>query len=181
LNNIIPLLVLGFALSLDNFRVAIALGAFKHTWRRALRIAVVFGLWDGVSPLVGLLIGHYLGQAIGPVADIIGPIVLAVYGLYLIVRSLLMKAQAPEEPDDRLVLFGIPLSLSLDNMIAGTGLGLFGFPPVFSATVFGIITALMSLVGLQLGKVVARFIPLRSDLLIGIGLLIVAVVLGLGY
>jgi putative Mn2+ efflux pump MntP len=66
-------------------------------------------------------------------------------------------------------------------MVAGTGLGLLGFPPVFSAVVFGIITALMSLVGLQLGRVAARIIPIRSDLLTGIGLLIVAVMLTLGY
>jgi len=39
----------------------------------------------------------------------------------------------------------------------------------------------MSFVGLQLGRVAARFIPIRSDLLTGIGLLIVAVVLALGY
>jgi putative Mn2+ efflux pump MntP len=175
----IPLLILGFALSQDNFRVSIALGGFRLKWRRALRIAVVFGFWDGVSPLVGVLIGHYVGQAIGPVADILGPIVLAVYGLYLIVRSLTTR-QAQQEPDDRWVLFGMPLSLSLDNMIAGTGLGLLGFPPVFSAAIFGAITALMSFVGLQLGRGAARFIPIRSDLLTGIGLLIVAVMLALG-
>jgi putative Mn2+ efflux pump MntP len=174
-----PLLILGFILSQDNFRVSIALGAFKCSWRRALRIAVAFGLWDGVSPLVGALVGHYLGQTIGPVADILGPIVLAVYGLYLVVRSL--KTQEPAEPDDRWMLFGMPLSLSLDNMVAGTGLGLLGFPPVVTAAVFGTITALMSLVGLQLGRVAARFISIRSDLLTGIGLLIVAVVLALGY
>jgi putative Mn2+ efflux pump MntP len=175
----IPLLILGFVLSQDNFRVSIALGAFQRNWRRTLRIAVVFGLWDGISPLVGVLIGHYLGQVIGPVADILGPIVLAVYGLYLVIRSL--KTRVPEELDDRWVLLGIPLSLSLDNMVAGTGLGLLGFPPVFSAAVLGTITVLMSFIGLQIGRVAARFILIRSDLLTGIGLLIVAVVLALGY
>jgi putative Mn2+ efflux pump MntP len=175
----ILLLILGLALSLDNFRMSIALGAFQFSWRRALRTAVVFGLWDGVSPLIGVLIGRYLEQAIGPLADTLGPIMLAVYGLYLVVQSL--KTQAKKEPDDRWVLFGMPLSLSLDNMVAGTGLGLLGFPPVFSAVVFGIITTLMSLVGLQLGRVAARIIPIRSDLLTGIGLLIVAVMLTLGY
>ncbi|HXX78877.1 MAG TPA: manganese efflux pump, partial [Ktedonobacteraceae bacterium] len=72
-------------------------------------------------------------------------------------------------------------SLSLDNMVAGTGLGLLDFPPVFSAAVFGTITFLMSYVGLYLGKGAARFIPIRSDLLTGMGLLIVAVMLALGF
>ena len=175
----ISLLILGFVLSLDNFRLAIALGVFKLSWRRALRIAVVFGLWDSFSPLVGLLIGRYFGEEIGEAADFLGPIVLLVYGLYLVVRSL--QTEAPEDLDERMALFGIPLSLSLDNLLAGTGLGMLGFPPVFTAAVFGTMTALMTLVGLQLGGVVARFIPIRSDLLSGAGLSIMAVVLVLGY
>ena len=176
---VISLLILGIVLSLDNFRLAIALGAFKLSWRRALRVAVVFGLWDGFSPLVGLLIGRSFGQEIGPLADTLGPIVLLAYGLYLVVRSL--QTEAPEGLDERMALFGIPLSLSLDNLLAGTGLGMLGFPPVFTAAVFGMITALMTFVGLQLGGVAARFIPIRSDLLSGMGLSIMAVVLALGY
>ena len=176
---VISLLILGFVLSLDNFRLAIALGAFRLSWRRALRIAVVFGLWDGFSPLVGLLIGRYFGEEIGEAADLLGPIVLLVFGLYLVIRSL--QTEAPEDLDERMVLFGIPLSLSLDNLFAGTGLGMLGFPPVFSAAVFGSMTILMTFVGLQLGGAVARFIPIRSDLLSGAGLSIMALVLVLGY
>ena len=176
---LISLLILGFVLSLDNARLAVALGAFEFNWLRALRIAVVFGLWDGFSPLVGLLIGGYFGEEIGEVADFVGPIVLLVFGLYLVVRSL--QTEAPEELDERWVLFGIPLSLSLDNLLAGTGLGMLGFPPVFTAAVFGAMTALTTFVGLQLGRFVARFIPIRPDLLSGAGLSIMAVVLVLGY
>jgi manganese efflux pump family protein len=175
----ISLLILGFVLSLDNFRLAIALGAFKLSWRRAVRTAVVFGLWDSVSPLVGVLIGRYFGQAVGPVAETLGPIVLGAFGLYLVVRSL--QTEAPEDLDERMALFGIPLALSLDNLLASTGLGMLGFPPVFTAAVFGTITAVMTFVGLQLGGAAARFIPIRSDLLSGMGLSIMAVVLALGY
>jgi putative Mn2+ efflux pump MntP len=176
---VISLLILGLVLSLDNFRLAIALGAFKLSWRRALRIAVVFGLWDAFSPLVGLLVGRYFGEEIGEAADFLGPIVLLVFGLYLVIRSL--QTEAPEDLDERWVLLGIPLSLSLDNLLAGTGLGMLGFPPVFTAAVFGTMTVLMTFVGLQLGGAVARFIPIRSDLLSGAGLSIMAVVLVLGY
>ncbi|QBD75529.1 hypothetical protein EPA93_05730 [Ktedonosporobacter rubrisoli] len=174
----IALLLLGFFLSLDNFRVSIALGAFQFKWSRALRTAAVFGFWDGISPLIGALIGHYLGQVIGPLADIAGPIVLAGYGIFLIVRSLLTRITEEPEPNEGIVLLGMPLSLSLDNMIAGTGLGLFGFSPLFSAVVFGAITFLMSLIGLQLGKFIARFIPVRINLIAGIALLTVAIWLG---
>jgi manganese efflux pump family protein len=173
------LLVLGLVLSLDNFRVAIALGVLRFSWRRALQVAVTFGLWDGVMPLTGLLLGHYFGRAIGVVGENLGAGVLAAYGLFLIARVL--RTEAPEEVDDRWALFGIPLSLSVDNLVAGTSLGLLGFSPAFSAAVFGAITFVMTFVGMRLGRVAGRFIPLRMDLLSGITLIIMAVVLALGY
>lgn len=176
---LLSLLILGLVLSLDNARFSIALGAFELSWRRALQIAVVFGLWDGFSPLVGILIGRYFGGGIGEAAELLGPILLLVFGLYLVIRSL--QTEAPEELDNRWMLFGIPLSLSLDNLLAGTGLGMLGYPPVFTAAIFGAMTALTTLAGLQLGGFVARFIPLRADLLSGMGLSIMAVVLVLGY
>ncbi|WP_207956183.1 manganese efflux pump [Rubrobacter marinus] len=103
---VVSLLFLGLVLSLDNARLAVALGAFGLSLRRALKIALVFGLWDGFSPLVGLLIGRYFGEEIGEWADLVGPIVLLVFGLYLVVRSL--QSEAPEELDERWVLLGIP-------------------------------------------------------------------------
>jgi putative Mn2+ efflux pump MntP len=33
------LLILGFTLSLDNFRTAVALGAVQPTWRRSVQVA----------------------------------------------------------------------------------------------------------------------------------------------
>lgn len=176
---IASVIALSFFLSLDNFRLSIALGAYRFSWYRMLRTAVVFGLWDGVSPLIGLVIGHYIGQAVGPVANFVGPIVLAGFGLYLIARSL--KSETPDEIEDAWALFGLPLSLSLDNLVAGTSLGMLGFTPVLPALSFGVTTAVMSFIGLQIGGAVARFIPLESDMLSGIGMLISASLFGLGY
>jgi putative Mn2+ efflux pump MntP len=70
--------------------------------------------------------------------------------------------------------------LSLDNVVAGTSLGLLGFSPWLTAPVFGAITALMSFAALQLGRAAARFIRIRSDVLTGAALVVMATVLGLG-
>jgi putative Mn2+ efflux pump MntP len=174
---IIELLVLGFTLSLDNFRASIALGTLPFSRARAVQVALTFGLWDGLAPLTGVLLGRYFGQAIGPIADVVGPAVMGIYGLYLLVHA--VRAEAPEKLDHPWALFGIPLSLSLDNLLAGTSLGLLGFSPVLSAAIFAAITALMSFVGLYLGRALRRLVPVRSDLVSGIALVIMAVVLAL--
>ncbi|WP_329183171.1 manganese efflux pump MntP family protein [Actinacidiphila glaucinigra] len=173
------ILVLGFVLSLDNFRVSIALGTVPFGVRRAVQVALTFGLWDAVMPLVGLLIGRRLGESVGDVADLVGAAALGGYGLYLVVSAL--RNPEPEELDHPWALFGIPLTLSLDNLFAGASLGLLGLSPWFSAALFGIVTAVMSLVGLQLGRATARLIRIRSDLLSGVTLIIAAVALPLWF
>lgn len=171
------MLVLGFVLSLDNFRVAIALGTVPFGMKRAIQVALTFGLWDAVMPLIGLLVGHEIGESVGNVAEWIGAGALGAYGLFLLISA--MRNPEPDEVDHPWALFGIPLTLSLDNLLAGASLGILGFSPWFSAAAFGAITAVMSLVGLQVGRAAARLIRVRSDLLSGITLIIAAVALPL--
>jgi putative Mn2+ efflux pump MntP len=171
------LLILGFTLSLDNFRTAIALGALQPTWRRSVQVAAMFGFWDGVAPLVGILIGHYWSETIGSTAEYVGAIALGAYGLYLVVRA--WRTPAPEL-DRPWAVFGLVVPLSADNVVAGTSLGLLGFSPWLAPPVFGVITALMALVGLQLGRAAAHVIRIRPDLLTGVALVVMATVLGPG-
>ena len=170
-------LVLGFVLSLDNFRVSIALGTVPFGLKRAVQVALTFGLWDGLMPLIGLLIGRQIGEAVGDVADYVGAAALGGYGLYLVISAL--RNPEPEELDHPWALFGIPLSLSLDNLFAGASLGMLGLSPWFSAAVFSTMTAVLSLIGLQVGRAAASLIRIRSDLLSGVTLIIAAVVLPL--
>jgi manganese efflux pump family protein len=170
-------LVIGFVLSLDNFRVSIALGTVPFGLRRALQVALVFGLWDGIMPLIGLLVGNRIGESIGGVAELVGATALGAYGLYLVVSAL--RNPEPEELDHPWALFGIPLALSLDNLFAGASLGVLGLSPWLSAAVFGAMTAMLSLAGLQLGRAAAGLIRIRSDLLSGVTLIVAAVALPL--
>jgi putative Mn2+ efflux pump MntP len=106
----------------------------------------------------------------------VGPVVLGLYGLYLLVGA--VRNPEPDEVDHPWVtLFGLPLALSMDNLIAGAGLGLLGYSPVVPAIGFGVVTAVMSFVGMCVGRAAARVLPVRADLLSGISLVTAAVVL----
>lgn len=128
-------------------------------------------------PLIGLLIGNQIGEAVGDVAEYVGTAALGAYGLYLVISAL--RNLEPDELDHPWAQFGIPLTLSLDNLFAGASLALLGLSPWFSGAVFGIMTAVLSLVGLLVGRTAARLIRTRSDLLSGVTLIIAAVALPL--
>jgi putative Mn2+ efflux pump MntP len=176
---VIALLTLGFTLSLDNFRMSIALGGLKPTLRRSVRTSFIFALWDGIAPAVGIIVGQYLSEKISSTADVIAAIGLGAYGLFVVVRAL----RAPEhaDPEMRWAVRGLSVPLSIDNVAAGASLGLIGYSPWLAPVLFGVITFFMSVAGHQIGRAAASFIPrIRTDLLTGIAFVAMALMVVTG-
>ena len=171
------LVILGFTLSLDNFRTAVALGGLRLNWRRSLEVALVFGLCDGLAPLLGSEVGHYAGETIGDTGELVGAIGLGLYGLYLLVQA--WRTDAPEEMERPWAVFGLIVPLSADNIVAGASLGLLGVSTWLAPLVFGVSTTVMALLGLYLGRIAAGFIRVRPDLLTGVALVVMATVMGM--
>ncbi len=167
------LLVLGFALGLDSFRVSLGLGPMGLSSVRQAQIALTFGLCDALAPLVGLAVGRSLVEAIGPWTEYLGPLVIGGYGLYVVYLARRFGEEGGVM-DDRWMLFGLPLALSLDNLVAGIGLGALGYPIFFAALTIGAISGLMALAGLKLSNAIGRYLPIRSDVLSGAALVFAA-------
>ena len=170
----ITLLLLGFALSLDSFRVSLGLGTLKLSRMRRLQIVIAFGVCDAIAPLIGLLIGKSLLEFIGPWVEHLGPILLCAYGVYVIYIA--HRYAGKEVGDtDRWMVLGLPLSLSLDNLVAGTSLGMIGFPILLSVTIIGAMSALLSLFGLWLGRTAMNLLPIKLELIGGVVLICIAI------
>jgi putative Mn2+ efflux pump MntP len=170
----VTLLLLGFALSLDSFRGSLGLGALRLRPLRQLQIVIAFGLCDALAPLIGLLIGRSLLTHIGPWIEYLGPALLCAYGVYVIYIA--QRYAGREGGDaDRWMVLGLPLSLSLDNLVAGTTLGMVGFPLVLSIVVIGVMSALMSLAGLLLGRMAVNLLKVRTEFIGGMVLIIIAI------
>ena len=170
----ITLLLLGFALSLDSFRVSLGLGTLKLSRMRRLQIVIAFGVCDAIAPLIGLLIGKSLLEFIGPWVEHLGPILLCAYGVYVIYIA--HRYAGKEVGDtDRWMVLGLPLSLSLDNLVAGTSLGMIGFPILLSVTIIGAMSALLSLFGLWLGRTAVNLLPIKLELIGGVVLICIAI------
>ncbi|HEV7683916.1 MAG TPA: manganese efflux pump [Pyrinomonadaceae bacterium] len=172
------LLLLGFVLSLDSFRVSLGLGALKLPPRQQAQLIVAFGLCDGLAPLVGLLIGKSLVRYIGWWTEYFGPLALFAYGVYVIYVAKRCAGEEAKEPD-RWVVLGLPLTLSLDNLVAGASLGMVGFPLLLSVAVIGSMSALMSFAGLRLGRATVNLFRINTELLGGVALVVIALVLAI--
>jgi putative Mn2+ efflux pump MntP len=149
------LLALALLLGLDSLRASATLASAGVT--RPVRLALAFGLCDAAAPLAGLAAGRSLLDPLTRLLDGFGLIILvgcAVYALLAIRRA---DPGSPREP--WAIVGGVPLSLSLDNLVVGAGLGVYGFPIVVSALLLGATSALLSVTGFAVGQAVARRLP----------------------
>ena len=176
------LLSLGFILSLDNFRSSLVLGGLKPTFLQSVKTSAIFGVWDGVAPVVGILVGHLLRDKLDNAADTVAMIGLGVYGVFLIIRALLSPDRA--DPDLRWARFGLPIPLSVDNVAAGAALGVAGYSPWLAPVLFGCMTFVMSVIGHQIGRTVAHFVDfipkINLDLVTGGMFALMAILMAFG-
>jgi putative Mn2+ efflux pump MntP len=176
---VIALLSLGFTLSLDNFRISLVLGGLKPSFSTSVKTSFIFGLWDGVAPLVGIIVGHFLSEKIDSTAELIAAAGLIGYGLFVVIRALISPEHA--DPDLQWARRGLPVPLSVDNVAAGASLGLAGYSPWLAPILFGMSTFVMSLAGHQIGRAAAHFVPrIRTDLVTGIAFVLMGVLVVTG-
>jgi len=169
------LVVLGVALGLNNALASVALGTMQMPRRHQLRTAILFAVFEAVMPVIGLLLGESVAGSIGGKARFVGAAVLVAVGLY----GLFKQADKKEESTGPVHGFGmntivLAIALSLDNLTVGFGLGMFHVPIALAATIFGSVSLVMTLLGLEVGRFLGSRVHLSADKLSGAVLLLVA-------
>jgi putative Mn2+ efflux pump MntP len=113
-------------------------------------VATVFGLCDVVMPATGMLIGTGLSGPLGSAARWAGAGILFVTAVWGLIEALNGGDDAPRAWHGwRLLVSGA--ALSLDDLAVGLALGTVRYPIVLAVTLFGLLSFVMSIIGLKLG------------------------------
>jgi putative Mn2+ efflux pump MntP len=166
--------LLGLLVGLDNLEVGAGLGLVPMRAGRRWAIAAACFLCETGMPLLGLALGRRLRDLSGAWAEGLGIAVLALCGVTILTLAL-REGSAERLAEGSFALVGLPLSLSLDNLAAGLGLGSLGHPVVASALVLGGVSGSLCALGLFAGGWLRRFVPQKAELLAGLYLLGLAV------
>ena len=152
------LIVLAFLTGMDNLAVSAALGLRGMTRARRQNLAVLFGAFEGLMPVVGWGLAAYLPR---PTALAGLPTASAAWaaclGLVLLVvwrrKSLVQWVRAGRG------VYLLPLLLSFDNLFAGLGFGELGYSLWFSALTIGVVSGLIAYFGMLAGDKAAAALP----------------------
>ena len=195
----LALLLLAVALGLSNFAAAIGIGVSGVRGRARVQIAVVFGVFEAGMPVLGVALGQGVAASLGQAARWLGGAALIAIGLTSLILAWRGARGArgaraaggraggggPSPDGDgpswrlgRIVVSG--LALSIDNLAAGFALGAYHTGLALAATVFGAVSVVMTLAGLELGARLGARAGDRSELIASVMLIAVGIAVAVG-
>jgi putative Mn2+ efflux pump MntP len=181
--NPFSILLIGLAMSTDAFAAAIGKGAAMTRPRlpQALRAGLVFGVVEGITPVIGWLLGTATSRFIEAWDHWIAFGLLSALGLHMIWQALrLDDSEEGNRADDngsllKLAIAG--LATSIDAMAVGVGLAFADVPIALVALVIGLCTFCMVTIGIMLGRALGVIIGKRAEIVGGLILIVVGSVI----
>jgi putative Mn2+ efflux pump MntP len=174
---ILTIVVIAVGLAMDAFAVSIVSGAAYEQLkiRHALRMAVFFGGFQAFMPLIGSLAGLTVRAHIADYDHWIAFVLLCGVGTKMIYESFKIKPTKKNfNPSNILVLLALSVATSIDALIIGITISLLSVPIVITVAVIGLVTFVLSYVGVHIGKKVGHFFENKIEalggfILIGLG------------
>lgn len=162
--NFASTLLLALAMSTDAFAVAVGKGAALHKPRltEAMRVGLIFGLVEAITPLIGWLLGRAAAPYIERWDHWVAFALLLALGMHMIWRSFHPAVPSTSEACVRrgrqsfwaLALAG--LATSIDAMAVGVSLAFIDASIVSTSVMIGLATMTMVTLGVMLGRVLKR-------------------------
>ena len=173
----LEVLLVALAVGLGNFAASVGIGVAGVEAKTRLRVGLVFGAFETLMPLLGLLVGRRIAGPIGSKASLVGGALLVAAGIYGVVQS--RRGQEPPSsgnlPMRKLLLVG--LALSIDNLVVGFALGTSESSVVLTVVAIAVASIGMSLLGLEIGSRLGSRVEQRSEEIAGAILVLVGVAL----
>jgi manganese efflux pump family protein len=139
-------------LCLDTFAIAAAIGMTRPTGAERLRFSLLFAAFEGGMPVIGLLVGAGLGQAIGGWSEYVAIAALAGLGLYMLFGRDHDEERARKLATSRgTAMVALGLSVSLDELAIGFSLGLLNVAIVPAIILIAAQAFVVSQIGFALG------------------------------
>lgn len=175
------LLLISLALSLDSFSVAMSCGMRlpADRYRKFLKIALAFGLFQAVMPLLGSVLSKFLlARYIAQYSYIISFLVFAALGLktfYDFFAAGTGESKQSCTCSGYRCLLSLSIATSIDALLIGAVLGLKEVSLVVAVSWIGAVTFINSLIGCLLGNKAVGFLNRYSRLLAGVILIVLAI------
>jgi putative Mn2+ efflux pump MntP len=168
-------ILLGFGLAADavSVSVACAVRAERVTFRQGASMALTFGAFQGLMPLIGWTAGSAFAAHVSTFGPWIAAVVFLPLGGKMIRDGWSGEVEARDWPGPR-ELLALGVATSIDALVIGATLAITGTPIWLAAPTIATITASTCVIGLLVGQQLGERAGPRASLIGGALLVLLA-------
>ncbi len=176
MTGLLTLGALGASLSVDAFAASLGKGASgsRNRWQDALRVGLIFGFFEALTPAIGYMLGYLLNDWIADYDHWVAFCLLCAVGVYTIRESL--RQDEDDAGADRATALGFwrlaatAVATSIDAAAVGISLALMDVNLWVACLIIGGITTLVATSGVMLGGRVGPYLGRYAGILGGFAL-----------
>lgn len=167
------LLLTAVALAMDAVAVSIASGLSerKRHFGNALKMAFIFGLFQGLMPLGGFFLGLYIADWVSAWGAWIVFIVLVVLGINMIREARTTGDETLHSPFRTSKIITLAIATSIDAFAVGVGFSLIDSGLIITCVTIGIVTFLLCLPAVWFGAKLGTRFAKRAEMFGGVVLM----------
>ena len=175
--NIIEIILVGIGLSMDAFAVSICKGlTFKKiNWKQVFKIALSFGFFQAIMPIIGYFLGISFKNTITIASHWIAFVVLTLIGTNMIKESLNGKDTIKNYNLSITDLILLSVATSIDALAVGIAFAFFQSNIIISSIIIGIITFNICAVGVIIGIKFGNQFQSSASIIGGLILIIIGI------
>lgn len=178
--DILSIIIIGTGLAMDCFAVSISKGihAKKHFFWLTFRMAVLFGLFQAIMPLIGYFAGAGFTVYIKSIDHWVAFVLLSLVG-----GKMIIEGYRPVDPDyDKVInhfnwtsLLSLALATSIDAF--ATGIIFVSFPDLIwkAVTIIGLISFVFTFIGVFIGVHFGKRFHVKVEMIGGFILIGIAI------
>lgn len=176
--SILTLLGIAVGLAMDAFAVAIAAGLTlqKVTMRQSLRLAMHFGIFQAVMPVIGYFAGKSFAGGFNAYDHWVAFGLLVVLGGKMLYEAFTKdETQEKTDPTKGWRLVTLSVATSLDALAVGVTMALMQITIFTPAVIIGIVAFIFTILGIRGGSKLGEKWEHRAELIGGLVLIIIGV------
>ena len=173
---VIEIILIGVGLAMDAFAVSICKGLSmsKMEWKKAGIIGMYFGGFQALMPVIGYFLGVGFEDKIKSIDHWIALILLSIIGINMIREAFSDEDEADDKIDFKTMII-LAIATSIDALTVGVTFAFLSVNIWFSMVVIGIITFIMSVIGVKIGNVFGDKYKSKAEITGGIILILLGI------
>ena len=172
---IFEIILISIGLAMDAFAVSVCKGLSmkKMNWENAIIIGLYFGIFQAAMPSIGFLLGTKFSGIVESIDHWISFILLLIIGGNMIKESFDDEEEKRNDKIDIKTMLILSIATSIDALVVGITFAFFETNIILSVTIIGLVTFVLSMLGVKIGNKFGDKFQNKAELTGGIILILI--------